>query len=243
MPLIINRHGIVNCVNEDALESGLNHRGWRMLDDDDWNYAQATPEVFESPDVQGFERHELGQRPVLVQGAGPSQHSTVPGAYRIAVNARGFGPDADAVLALDNVYWVSGMWRAWREKHPGTIQFYPKGFAGPDNAYDDGRKFTLPIYPVKQREWSTLAIRVQDVICHCHFSSVAALTVARYLTDGPVIITGVDLSGDDQAGDNYAKRQTLAWEKISQVVRDTYVHPDNSGPLADLFPTWEANNG
>lgn len=245
MPLIVNRHGIVNCVNEDQLQSGLDHRGWRLLDDDDWNYAQTTPEVFEAQAVQGFDRHALGTRPVLVRGAGPSQTADVEGAFTIAVNARPFCPESDAVLALDNVYWVSGMWRAYHEKNPGGLQFYPKGFAGPPEAYDDGRAFTLPIYPVKQREWSTIAIRVEDVICHCHFSSVAALTVARFLTQGPIILTGMDM-GDkyvDQAGDRYDKRQTLAWEKISEVVRDTYIHPDVVGPLADLFPTWEADNG
>jgi len=239
MPLIINKHGIVSCVNQDNLDDYLNHRQCRVLDDEDWNYHQTTPEVFESPQVQGFKRHALGRRPVLVLGAGPSQHATVEGAYRIAVNARGFASPADAVLALDNIYWVGGNWGGYRANNPETVQFYPKGFAGPPNAYDDARQFTLPIYPVKTREWSTLAIRVEDVICHCHFSSVAALTVARYLTQGPIIIAGVDLSGDDEAGDNYEKRQQLAWQKISEVVEDVFVHPDLTGPLTALFPKWE----
>lgn len=245
MPLIINKHGIVSCVNQDSLDDYLNHRQCRLLDEDDWNYAETTPEVFEAANVQGFVRHGLGERPVVVAGAGPSESAHVDGAYRIAVNARGWAAPADAVLALDNVYWVSGMWQGYRANNPGTIQFYPKGFAGPPQAYDDGRVFTLPIYPVKQREWSTLAIRVEDVICHCHYSSVAALTVARFLTNGPIILTGMDMGEQfvDQAGDRYDKRQMVAWEKISKVVRDTYIHPDVVGPVADLFPKWEAKNG
>ncbi len=235
MPLVINRHGIVACVNEDRLHDALTSQGCRLLDQEDWNYADGdAAAAFEVPHIEGIARHWLGNRPVVVSGAGPSHAASVNGSYRIAVNPRPHAEPADAVLALDDCYWQGAVWPA---AHSGALKMYPKGGAGPDDT-EGAARFTLPIYPVKQRDWRTIAMRCADNIVHAHFSSVAALLVARYMTQGSVILTGVDLEGNDDAGDSYAQRQGWVWEKIAAVTDRVFVHPAMRGPLVDMFPRW-----
>jgi hypothetical protein len=238
MPLVVNRHGIVSCVRDEHLADAVASQGCRQLDEADWNYASDNVrDHFRVPTVDGYAQGCLGSRCVVVAGAGPSHAAHVAGAFRVAVNPRAGSPAMDVALALDDVYWYGSHWAAVQAAHPGARPFYPKGGAGPHDSVNATR-FTLPIYPVKQRAWRTVALRVEDAMVHAHFSSVAGLLVAKYLTSGPVILTGVDLSGDDDAGESYATRQAWVWERVAQVVDGVFVHASLTGPLADYFPRW-----
>lgn len=230
MPLIINKGGVAHLVSDPDILKQAIRDGARLADDDDSNYLEASESVFRVSNVEGFEEGCLGDRRVVVQGKGETGTLSLFRSYTIAVNPERDSP-ADAALALDDVYWHRSR-PGWTYKVPC---FYPSHFNGPGSG---GLSFKLPMAAMKGRGDDRLEVRTREGIRNCKFSGIAAMLVGMYLTRGPVILTGFELSGGDAAGKSYEKMQRPAWECVAKLVDRVYLHPEMSGPLCRMFPKW-----
>ena len=229
MPNMVNMHGnLVNVLPEhvdDAVRRGL-----RLATDSDFTAASAHASHFAMRFVGEFERGDIAS-PIIVRGAGPSVNA-VCDALSLYVNPRADAFKGGYALALDNLYWKLDDWALVKSRV--QVVFAPE--YGCADAPDDAVHFGLPVVSEKAAS-NRLEMRVQDAIHNCHISAVAALLVARYLTDKPVILTGCDLSGSDGKRP-YAERQLPIFERCLPMIDNVFAHPEMGGPLRDLLPTW-----
>jgi hypothetical protein len=180
--------------------------------------------------VGDFERGDIGS-PIVVRGAGPSVNALCEG-VSLYVNPRADAFKGGKVIALDNAYWKGADWPVVQARAVGC--FAPE--YGCADAPKDADLFGLPVV-AQNGGGNRLEMRVQDAIHNCHISAVAALLVARYLTNRAVILTGCDLSGSDGKRD-YAERQLPIFERCLPLIENVFAHPEMGGPLRDLLPTW-----
>ena len=234
MPMMINKHGRAVCVLEDRVADSL-RRGLRMVTAEDMAFAETQAPVFALPYINGWEKGALGERLVSVHGAGPSMNARVGGAYSIGVNAREGCTPPDAVVALDEIYWHERL-PTWMQ---GIPLFHPNNV---NNSAPNRHPFAMPlsIYNYGESNNNRIEALIHGAITNCHFSGIAAVLVAKYLSAGPTVLTGFELSGSDASGHDYRARQQKAWEAMSKVLPDVFLHPEMTGPLCDMFPKWEA---
>jgi len=119
-------------------------------------------------------------------------------------------------------------------------KFHPNWLEGPiGGLYADAYAFSPPVSPINTpAEPCTLELRIGDAIRRTNFSSIAACLVGRYLTNGPVIITGCDLFGADRGGNSYDFRQADHWQHCCRVMERTYAHELQGGPIREMLPIW-----
>lgn len=227
--MMVNRHGNMVNVLAEHVEDAI-RRGLRLATDSDFTAASADASHFAMRFVGSLERESVGS-PIVVRGAGPSVNALCEG-RSIYVNPRAGAFRGGYALALDNAYWKGAQWAGVQAKADGC--FAPE--YGCANAPDGCHLFGLPVV-AENGGGNRLEMRVRDAIHNCHISAVAALLVARYLTKRPVILTGCDLSGSDGARP-YAERQLPIFERCLPLIENVFAHPDMSGPLRDLLPTW-----
>lgn len=228
---MVNRYGLaVNVRPENvALERT---RGLRLATIDDLDAAGRERSEFAMRFVQGFDHRGL-DCPVVVRGAGPSASAPAPdGSLSIWINPRALAFTGGYALALDTAYWTSGNWAAIREEAQGA--FAPE--AGCANAPGEAHLFGLPIVSDRSNR-TRLEMRIRAAIVNCHISAIAGLLVARYITSGPVILTGCDLSGSDGRR-TYEERQLPMFERALPEIEGVYAHPQLTGPLTGLLPEW-----
>lgn len=231
MPNMVNMHGNLVNVHPDHVEDAAG-RGLRLATDSDFAAGSAEASHFAMRFVDGYEHQELDM-PIVVRGAGPSSGAPV-GVKHLAiwVNPRADAFKGGIALALDNVYWKGADWQTLQHAVDGA--FTPE--YGCADAPKDASLFGLPV--VSERSGKTrLEMRVQDAIHNCHISAVAALLVARFITSGPVVLAGCDLSGSDGKR-GYAERQLPIFERCLPLIDNVFAHPEMGGPLRDLIPTW-----
>lgn len=219
MPLMVNYHGVITCVNDDGVDDAL-CRGLRLVDESDITHLQ-THDYFRVPQVSGFEQGQLGMRIVQVRGKGPSWQPALPDAFVIDINGKR-DDDADAVLCLDDEAWDI-------VDTENVVRFGPKGH----QSMKVSNAFTMPMQPVNGLEESFMRVGEGDAIRHAHFSGIAGVLVALYLTKGPVVISGFDLKGKDAGGVSYADRQAGAWRAAFKLWDRVFVdtkHPRKFGP-------------
>ena len=231
MPNMVNMHGNMVNVRSEHVDDAI-RRGLRLATDSDFTAASADASHFAMRFVGDFERGRL-EVPIIVRGAGPSANATMGvNSASIWVNPRASQFAGGYALALDNAYWKGEEWR----KLAGLVDgcFAPE--YGCANAPEEALIFGLPVV-AENGGGNRLEMRVRDAIHNCHISAVAALLVARFITSGPVILTGCDLSGSDGVKP-YAERQLPIFERCLPLIENVFAHPDMSGPLRDLLPTW-----
>lgn len=228
MPLMVNRHGIRNLVNDDGVADAL-IQGLRLLDADEVEAFNADIDYgFSVTGVEGFSEGQLGSRIVQVRGKGPSWQPAIAGAFVIDVNGTR-DDDADAILCLDQ--------EAWSQLPDASnhVRFYPRGYHMPTATH----AFGMPVIDGHR------AIRIRDdkATRNAHFSGIAAALVALHLTTGPVAISGFDLTGDDSAGNSYASRQRPAWNAAFACWDRVYPHITQTEHFG--APVWidQAENG
>lgn len=223
--LVVNMFGRVTRVPESVLTEALG-AGCRLLDDVDLAYlkgrAGAMPEI---PSIDGMARGAWGSVPVLVVGKGPSAVRKTPkGWRRIVVNQADI--TADAVVALDTAYWESNE----GGKAQAPLMLKPKGTAG----RPDCTSFTMPF----QVASGGLEIEQADgLVTNAHFSGIVAVLVAQYLSTGPVVLSGFDLTGTDEAGAAY-ERQFPAFKAMAAVLPRVFTHHAMTGPVSMRLPVW-----
>lgn len=221
MPLMANKHGRAICVNEEHVQDNL-ARGLRLLDESDMNYLATEAEsFFKVARVQGFSKGQLGKRMIQVRGKGPSWQPAMPDAFVIDINGKR-DDDADAVLCIDSVAWDA-------IDAENVVRFYPKGFHTDKGTH----VFTMPVTPAAGMG-NSMRLREGKAIRNAHFSGIAAVLVALYLTNGPVVISGFDLSGSDAAGVAYT-RQLPAWEAAAKLWQRVFA---DSKPQGFKLPLW-----
>jgi hypothetical protein len=164
------------------------------------------------------------------------------------VNPRADGPRGDAAFAIDRQYWGLPMWREWIAKNEGAIAFWANTN---HESLPPNETFAYQVIPPAPRfkgggehRWACLDATLR--MWRCFFSPIAAVLIAQYLTAHPVIITGVDLTGycyRDRGGVmkpySYEEEQLPEWLAAAHNLENVYCHPDMSGPLRDVFPTWK----
>ncbi len=240
---LINRFGRA-VVTPATLVDDAVRNGCRYPDSTDWRELNSTRASFRLPRIEPMIEHR-GLNPIVVFGAGPSCDAHIDNAYRLGVNVRPNGPEYDAVLALDEVYWRE-MW----EPRDGTHAFVKYTCEGPEGTSKNWRgrvgvsRYWLPVHPLKSQQERhetkakhELVMAVKGAITSVHISGIAAILLARQLTDGPVIIAGFDLSAD------YTFGQARLFKAASQALEGVYCHKAMDGPLRDVFPTFGYEDG
>lgn len=236
MPMFVNMSGVVVCVNDDMVEKAARD-GLRPVTEDDMQWAREDRSRFALPRVDGYERGVLGMAPVVAVGCGPSMHTLTPGMTRIQCNPRADSPGADFAIALDGIYWNMSMWAAYRDQHPG-VQYYAPRYVHCDHN-PPPKAFNMPVRVIRGKQDDYLEIRTQQGIQKAHFTGIASVLFAQYLTNGPVIILGFDLDRCDANGAVYAVRQTPSWKAAAALWTNVFVHPATTGSIRDWFPVWE----
>jgi len=240
---LINRHGRAVVTPAWNVDDSIKN-GCRYPDATDWRELNSTKASFKLPRIDPMIEHR-GLNPVVVFGAGPSCECHIDNAWRLGVNVRPDGPDYDAVIALDEVYWRN----VW-EPRKGTHAFVKYTCEGPEGTAKDWRgkvgvsRFWLPLHPLKSQQERhetkakhELVMAVKGAITSVHISGIAAILLARQITDGPVILTGFDLT------DGYARWQEPLFMAASKALEGVYCHKGMDGPLRDMFPTFGAEDG
>ena len=177
-----------------------------------------------------------GNQPVIVSGTGPSSDADIEHTLRIQVNPRPNSLYANISFSLDKPYWQSDNWKHYQAANGYTLAYYRKGYGAP--AY--GIPYEIGNSTLEENGYSS---NHNDDKVYCfkrtHRSATAAMLLARYLTDGPIILTGIDLQGKDAAGYEYEYTQYPVFCLMTQYLKDVYIHPDMTGPLNNLWPKWE----
>lgn len=231
MPNMVNMAGNIVNVRSEHVDDAV-RRGLRLATDSDFIAGSADASHFAMRFVRGFD-HQNNDLPIIVRGAGPSARAAMGVASKsIWVNPRAGQFTSGYALALDNAYWKGEEWRKVRGLIDGC--FAPE--YGCADAPEEALIFGLPVI-AETSSRTTLELRTRDAIHNCHISAVAALLVARFITSGPVILTGCDLSGSDGRRD-YAERQLPIFERTLPLIENVFAHPAMGGPLRDLLPTW-----
>jgi hypothetical protein len=243
MPMYVNQSGIVVCINPEMEEKAVRD-GLRPVTEEDMSWARQDRSRFALPKVDGYERGEFGNQPIIVCGCGPSHHIETPGLVRIQCNPRTDSPAARFAIALDGIYWNMDMWVAYHERNRHVEYYMPRSVAIPSNPNRCGykptpREFNMPVRVIKGQQDDYLEIRTQAGIQKAHFTGIAAVLFAQYLTTGPVILLGFELHKNDAAGANYYTRQAPSWRAAAALWSNVYAHPANTGAIFEFFPKWE----
>ena len=211
--------------------------GFRMAAPKDKRVIEADHSDFAIRGIEGIQRGSIGRRVVTVMGAGRSRNWLVNCSYSIAVNPR---PNHLGVQYPNAVLWLDPVYLNSREKpkyFDRVQQFYPSTLS--ETGLPNRFEFDMPLPSMKNAKHNRLEIATREGIRQAHFSSIAAVLVGQYLNDGaPVVITGVELEGEDENGESYRDRQFKSWEAASKVLKNVFVHYACQGPLRDLFPVW-----
>ena len=248
MPVVINQYGFAKVLTEEAAEQAIRAQDCRLAIADDWRWLDGDKAYFQCPWITEHERGCMGDRTMLIIGAGESMNAEVEGAYRLICNPRYYSPPADAIVAIDSVYWTHGR----IDDRPTWVEEYPHhlsadlfcGPAGPGPHIGLGKdqfRFGLPLHPLQCTDsGQALFVRVQDAIKNVNLSGVCAWLIARYLSTGPVIFTGFPLKGVQIRGEqfDYERTQIHSWRAVAPLMTDTYLHPECEGPLRELYPVW-----
>lgn len=244
MPTMVNPHRRIVQVPEHRVEFAK-QQGCVMATLDDIAYAgDTTAELFAIPtaptrimrdNIEKIDCGELGTRPVVVMGAGPSRVD-VEGmrgeAFILGVNPRADGPRVDAAIALDDEYWQTHF-LDYVERHgiPKRLHCHYKSIAAPRQAYRTG----IPLNP-ETGDRGDIAIRINGIITTLQLTGIWALTVARYLTAGTIYCAGFDLS--EKLYEGQAERWRLALRYMDNVEAT----PSLTGPVAEMLSGWRGSN-
>jgi len=240
MPHMVNQSGLLTFVNgDDESMQAAFEQGLRLADDDDYNISVEDKSAFSIPNIERYERGYLDDLIMLVVGCGPSQVHDIPGAYRIQINPRPDAKCADAVLALDGEYWRSDMWQQYIATEPMQTRFAPRGV--PDQPTDVS-EFKMPVQASNKGNRGLIEVRTKHGIRNANLSTIAGVLVARYLSTGPIVLLGMDLTGGDQGGTSYEARQFPMWEIVAPLMDGVYVHHKQGGRLRELFPSWKTES-
>lgn len=247
MPWYINKSGIpVNILPEN--EEKARRDGCRLATDDDMQAARGDRSHFRLPRVDGYERGALGDQPIVVVGCGPSMLVETPDTIRVQCNPRAHSLPARFAIALDGIYWDrKELWEA----HKASL--IDRGYSLPEcytprfvhyQCTDVIRSFNMPVRVIRGQADDYLEVRTQTGIQKMHFTLIAAVLFAQYLSTGPVIMLGNDFSGHDAISHGYLARQYPSFKAAASLWSNVYMHPAN-GPSAvrDLFPIWDGVNG
>lgn len=228
---MVNRHGLLVNVRPDLVADAIK-QGARLATLDDLDAAGRECSEFAMRFVRGFEYQAI-DLPIVVRGAGPSACAPM-GVKHLGlwVNPRADQFGGGYALALDNAYWKGVDWQIVRHAADGC--FAPE--YGCASAPPDAMQFGLPVV-ADSKATTRLEMRTNTAIMNCHISAVAALLVARFITSGPVILTGCDLSGTD-GNRGYAERQLPIFERALPLIENVFAHPQMGGPLRNLLPEW-----
>lgn len=234
--MMVNMSGVVVCVQPDFVEKA-ERDGLRHVTDEDMAWAREDRSRFALPKIDGYERGALGDQPIVVVGCGPSMKVDTGETVRVQCNPRGHSPKARFAIALDGIYWLMNMWAEYHEKHRDVEYYMPRyvhcGYR------PTPREFNMPVRVIKNQPADYLEIRTQAGIQKAHFTGVAAVLFAQYLTTGPVILLGFDLDNNDANGNNYRVRQEPSWKAAAKLWTNVYAHKANAGPIKEWFPVWQ----
>ncbi len=232
---MINKNGIPHLIPNKDIKKHIK-QGARVAQEADFNYSIGDTSFFRIPWIEGVQYKKLKDCPILIQGAGPSAQATLPYAYVIAINPRKGHPIPNAIIALDDIYWNTIFPYDYKLLEQRAL-FYPSHCCGPKRG---GQAFHLPIPALQNSVNNRIEIRTQSGVQNCNITAVAAVLLGKYLSNGPIIITGVDLSGNDRKGQSYKQRQEPIWRIVSSLFKKVYSHDALEGPLTSLFPRWPA---
>lgn len=237
MPMFINQSGLAVCIADDFVEKALRD-GCRPATEADMEWAALDRSKFALPWVNGFQRGQLGYRPVLVCGGSVDVPSH--GVFRIQCNPRPEAHPCNLGVALDGVYYRMEMYRQWRTRNAMTPMYTPHGV----HCYEaEALRFGMPVAVIKGQNNDNLEIRTRNGIQKAHFTGIVAVLFARFLTLGPVVLDGFDLRNKCGAGHTYEQRQLASWKAAAELWEKVYIHQSCGGPLADVLPVWEGSHG
>lgn len=236
MPMYVNMSGVVVCVNPENEEKAVKD-GLRPVTEDDMQWARADRSRFALSRIDGYERGHFGNAPIVVVGCGQTMKVETPGLVRVQCNPRADSLPARFAIALDGIYWNMTMWLAYHERNRDVEYYTPRSVHC--GYRPQPREFNMPVRVIRGQQDDYLEIRTQHGIQKAHFTGIAAVLFAQYLTNGPVILLGFELQNRDQNGNEYAVRQVPSWKAASQLWTNVFVHPSTTGPINDFFPKWE----
>jgi hypothetical protein len=232
--MFINQSGLAVCVQDDLVEKALRD-GCRPATEADMAWAAMDRSKFALPWVDGYTRGQLGNRPVMVVGGGREAEKPLEDMFRIHVNPRSNVPPSDMAICLDGIYFNTAKYRCWRAKYPSTPVYAPHGV----HCYKGKPvRFGMPVSVIKGQDNNHMEIRTRDGIQKAHFTGIAAVLMAKFLSTGPTILVGFDLRAKDDAGNTYEKRQLASWKAAADLWDDVYLHPTCKGPLTEIMPVW-----
>lgn len=235
--MFINKFGLAVCVQEEYADKALRD-GCRPATEADMQWAAMDRSKFSLPWVDGFTRGQLGNRPVMVVGGGSEAEKRHADMFRIHVNPRPNVPPCDMAICLDGIYFNMANYRNWRAKYPSTPVYAPHGV----HCYSGKPvRFGMPVSVIRGQDNSHMEIRTRDGIQKAHFTGIAAVLMAKYLSNGPTVLVGFDLRNRDADGNSYETRQLASWQAAAELWEDVYLHPTCKGPLTEIMPTWSHN--
>lgn len=234
---VVNAHGFVKAVPRSLLWVALRN-GCREVQPSDWRYLTSSQGVFCCPGVEGLPKHVLGDRPVLVTGQGPSRVASMPEAWRLQINPRPDSPDCDAVLALDEDVFADVGGNLWDYPHHHRPLFIGPHCRKPSR-HAKVYRFQMPVHPVDGSQQAHVNLAHEGAISELRLSGIAAILVAQYLTTGPIVLAGFDLTTVEHRGQSfdYAEKQLGGWRKALRVLTNVYAHPELTGPLVPMLPS------
>lgn len=269
MPVLINRHNVAHVVKdgEEGLHKRIEKQQLRYPHPEDWAWLNDSSMYFHCPWIWEHERGCFGDRPMLVTGGGECMHAEVDGAYRLLCNPRPESPKADGMCAIDSVFWqdaLKGETTILIEKYPhhkdADFFFGPMGPPPPTRYGRDQFRFGIPVHPIKSMNGKEdpelgkysitkgmrkhgITVRTGNAIKQVNICGIAAWLVARYLSTGPIILTGFPLRGNHIGGMSfdYKAAQYFKWEAVAAFMDNTWMHRECNGPLDEFFPKWEGN--
>lgn len=236
--MYINQSGIAVCINP-GMEDKAIRDGLRPATEDDMQWARGDKSRFMLPRVDGYERGALGDEPVIVVGAGASMTAPTPGVTRVQCNPRVDSLPARFAVALDGVYWRSQHSKDWAAANPEAELYAPEGV----HCYEGTpKRFAMPIRVIRGQRDRYIEVRTQRGIQKANFTGIAAVLFAQYLTTGPVILLGFDMSGDerDANGNPYMVRQKPAWLAAFDLWDNVFIHEKTTGFMRERLPVWRA---
>ena len=270
MPTVINQFGCMVRVSEDTrqrmADSGqirdAEEMDFKSHQPDDWvlPYAPARDHGEQIP------LHREGDRPIVIRGRGPSQGDAkrVVGGYVIAVNPHPGSDEADAVAAIDRPYWSKpthplkaqqwgGPWYEPWKRTCMTHEIFTVGackYDAPAGAWITP-KMLMPGH-TPERPRVGIAVLDKGLVYSANYTAVWCTLIARWLSRGPIVLAGIDLSsgiyGTRAAPKGQPRRvrngtvmisQAQAWLRVASVLKgQVYRVPSMTGPL-DGLPVWE----
>lgn len=236
--MYVNQSGIAVCINP-GFEDKAVRDGLRPATEDDMQWARGDHSRFALPRIDGYQRGEFGDAAIVVVGAGASMSVPTPGVTRIQCNPRAASLPARFAVALDGVYWRMPDSAAWTHANPQAELYAPEGV----HCYEASpKRFAMPIRVIRGQADNYIEIRTRLGIQKANFTGIAAVLFARYLTRGPVVLLGFDMTGTerDANGASYLTRQRDAWAAAVPLWDNVFVHEHTTGFLREQLPVWRA---